>query len=173
MATTRIFLFIMLAFFLSNSGHATTVERLNLDTLVKKSNRIVIGKVRRSRTYWSSNGKLILTNYTIDVQETMKGQAASTIELTTIGGQIGDLTLHVAGMPVFATDENAVVFVESTGTYSTVVGLAQGKFAISNGEVSNDVTGLEFPSGDQVRATKMPLATFKRQIKLSLDRHTP
>jgi len=170
MSKTRIFLVWIFLFLLSNLAEATTVERLNLDALVKKSNRIVIGKVRNSKTYWSSNGKLILTSYTIDVQETLKGQTASTVELTTIGGKIGDLTLHVAGMPVFAKDENAVVFVENTGTYSTVVGLAQGKFEVSNGEVSNDVIGLNFPDGGSIRPTKMPLATFKRQIKLFLDR---
>src|SRR5215510_16399716 len=123
MAKTRILLLLAFALSLSTITHATTVERLNLDGLVKKSNRIVIGRVRNSRTYWSSNGKLILTNYTIDVQETIKGPAAPTVELTTIGGTIGDITLHVAGMPVFGTDENAVVFVENTGSYSTVVGL--------------------------------------------------
>ena len=170
MRKTRILLAWMFFFAFSNLAQATTVERLNLDALVKKSNRIVVGRVRNSRTYWSSNGKLILTSYIIDVQETLKGQTASTVELTTIGGQIGDLTLHVAGMPVFAKDENAVVFLENTGTYSTVVGLAQGKFAVANGEVSNDVIGLDFPDGSSARPTKMPLATFRRLIKLSLDR---
>ena len=170
MAKKSIFLVVLLAFFLSNSVEATTIERLNLDTLVKKSNRIVIGKVRSSRTYWSSDRKLILTSTTIDIQETIKGQGAPTVEITTIGGKIGDLTLHVAGMPQFDKDESAVVFVEKSGIYSTVVGLAQGKFSISNGEVSNDVRGLDLTDGSQVRATKMSLATFKRQIKLSLDR---
>src|SRR5207249_7697780 len=145
MTNTRLLLVVvMLVFSLSNPTQATTVERLNLDGLVKKADRIVIGKVRSSRTYWSTNGKLILTNYTIDVQETIKGQAARTVDLTTIGGTIGDLTLHVAGMPVFAKEENAVVFVENTGSYSTVVGLGQGKFTVVNGEVSNNISGLEF-----------------------------
>jgi hypothetical protein len=170
MSKTRFFLVWLFFFSFLNLSQATTVERLNLDGLVKQSNRIIIGKVRNSRTYWSSNGKLILTSYTIDVQETLKGRATTTVELTTIGGKIGDLTLHVAGMPVFEKDENAVVFLENTGTYSTVVGLAQGKFAVSNGEVSNDVIGLDFPNGSSARPTKMPLATFRRQIKLSLDR---
>jgi hypothetical protein len=170
MSKTRILLVCLFFFAFSNLTQATTVERLNLDALVKKSNRIVIGKVRSSRTYWSSNGRLIFTSYTMDIHETLKGQAATTVELTTIGGKIGDVTLHVAGMPVFAKDEDAVVFVENSGAYSTVVGLAQGKFAVSNGEVSNDVIGLAFPDGGTARPTKMPLATLKRQIKLSLDR---
>ena len=169
MTKIQIFLAI-LVFSTSIPAQATTVERLNLDGLVKKSNRIVVGKVRSSRTYWSSNGKLILTNYTIDVQENIKGTAARTVELTTIGGTIGDLTLHVAGMPVFDRDENAVIFVEKTGTYSTIVGLGQGKFTVVNGEVSNNISGLEFADRGRARPTQMPLATFKRQIKLSLDR---
>src|SRR5262245_6015458 len=154
MSKPRILL-VILVVSLSIPAQATTVERLNLDGLVKKSSKIVIGRVRSSRTYWSSNGKLILTNYTIDVHETIKGQAARTLELTTIGGTIGDLTLHVAGMPVFDKDENTVLFVERTGAYSTVVGLGQGKFSVVNGEVSNNTTGLEFPDGVQARPTKM------------------
>jgi hypothetical protein len=157
-------------FLLATVAHATTVERLELGKLVKKANKIVVGKVRGSRTYWSDNGKLILTDYTIDVEETIKGRASRTVEVTTIGGQIGDLTLHVAGMPSFSKDENAVVFVEDGQTYSTVVGLAQGKFTVKNGEVSNNVSDLEFPDGASAKPAKMPLSTFKRQIKTFLDR---
>ncbi len=149
-------------------SRGTTVERLTLDDMVKKANKIVIGKVSNSRTYWSNNGKLILTNYTITVDETVKGLPAKTLELTAIGGQIGNLTLHVAGMPAFETGENAVVFVEATGAFSTVVGLGQGKFTITNGEVSNNVTNLAFPDGRPGQELKMPLNTFKTAIRQRL-----
>jgi hypothetical protein len=147
-------------------SHATTVERLGLDDLVKKSNKIVVGKVSNARTYWGgSNGKLILTTYTIEVDESIKGPASRTVELTTIGGQIGTLQLHVAGMVSFEKGENAVLFIENSGAYSTVVGLSQGKFTVTNGEVANDTSGLSFPDGLPGKAVKMPLETFKRQIK--------
>src|SRR2546422_455634 len=80
---------------------ATTVERLTIENLARKAHSIVQGRVRGSRTYWSSNGKVILTTYTLEVEEAIKGKPGSTLEVTTIGGQIGDLTLHVAGMPAF------------------------------------------------------------------------
>ena len=54
---------------------ATSVERLGLEDLVKKAGTIVVGKVTASRTYWSSDGKFILTDYTIAVDESIKGQA--------------------------------------------------------------------------------------------------
>ena len=170
MTKTRSALAFIAVFLIATASQATTVERLDLGKMVKKAHKIVVGKVRGSRTYWSDNGKLILTNYTIDVEETIKGRASRTVEVTTIGGKIGNLTLHVAGMPAFAKDEDAVVFVEDGGAYSTVVGLGQGKFTVRNGEVSNDVSNLEFPDGASSKPTKMPLSTFKRQIKIFLDR---
>src|SRR5262245_41632488 len=83
----RLPIFIGLLFLLSSFAHATTVQRLSLDDLVTKANRIVVGKVNHSRTFWSPNGKLILTTYTIDVQEAVKGRSAPQLELTTVGGQ--------------------------------------------------------------------------------------
>lgn len=155
-----------LILYLSAFLHATTVERLGLDELVKKSSRIIVGKVTNARTYWGGgHGRLILTTYTIEVEESIKGQTSRIVEVTIIGGKIGNLQLHVAGMVSFEKDENAVVFIENSGAYSTVVGLGQGKFSITNGEVSNDVTGLAFPDRLPGNNVKMPLPVFKRQIK--------
>ena len=151
-------------------AHATTVERLGLDDLVKKSHTIVVGKVMGSRTYWTSNRKLILTDFTIDVGESLKGSSARRVVVTTIGGKIGDTELHVSGMPVFKQGEDAVVFIEQSGAYETVVGLGQGKFTVTNGEVANAVGGLAFPDGRPGNATRMPLDSFKAQIRNFLNR---
>jgi hypothetical protein len=165
-STIAVLLVILLT---ATSSAATTVERLTLDTLVKKASSIVVGTVRSSRTFWSDNRRLILTTYNIEVAETMKGQPSRIVELTTIGGTVGDVTLHVAGMPTFAKGESAVVFIEKSGAFSTVVGLGQGKFAVNNGEVSNSMTGLEFPDGATGRPVKMPIESFKSRIQLILD----
>jgi hypothetical protein len=148
----------------------TTVQRLALEDLVNKAHHIVVGKVRNSRTYWSSNGKLILTNYTIAVDESIKGQSLQTLEVTTIGGKIGDLELHVSGMPSFQRDENIVLFTESSGPYEVVLGLGQGKFNVENGEIFNDPAALSFPDGRPGKAVRLPVETFKNQIRNILAR---
>src|SRR5262245_25811107 len=153
-----------------SSTHATTVERLGLEDLVKKARTIVVGKVTGSRTYWSANGKLILTDYTVEVDETLKGQAARRMAVTAIGGKIGDLELHVSGMPAFQQGENAVVFIEQSGGYQTVVGLGQGRFTVTNGEVANKVGGLTFPDGRPGSPLRLPLQEFKAQIRTLLNR---
>src|SRR5262249_3886175 len=157
-----------LILFVVDSTRATTVERLGLEDLVKKARTIVVGKVTGSRTYWSSNGKLILTDYSVEVDETLKGQAARRVAVTAIGGKIGDLELHVSGMPAFQQGESAVVFIEQSGIYQTVVGLGQGRFTVTNGEVTNRLGGLAFPDGRPGSPLQMPLQQFKAQIRTFL-----
>jgi hypothetical protein len=151
-------------------SHATTVQRLGLEDLVKKAHTIVVGKVIGTRTYWSADRKIILTDYTIEVGESLKGQAARSVSVTTVGGKIGDLELFVSGMPAFQPGENAVVFIEQSGAYQTVVGLEQGKFTVSNGEVANRVGDLSFPDGKSGNPMKMPLQNFKTQIRTLVNR---
>jgi hypothetical protein len=164
---------VLLAICLSLIGinaSATTVERLGLDDLVKKAHSIVVGKVMSSRTYWTSNGKLILTDFTLDVGEQLKGSGPRRVVVTTIGGKIGNTELHVSGMPMFKQGEDAVVFIEQSGAYETVVGLGQGKFTVMNGEVTNALGGLAFPDGRPGNATRMPIDSFKAQIRNFLNR---
>ena len=159
-----------LVLFIANFSYATTVQRLDLEDLVKKARLIVAGKVTNSRTYWTGDGKLILTSYTIQVDESVKGQASHTVEVTAVGGKIGDLELQVSGMPSFQKGENAVVFIEQSGAYQTVVGLGQGKFTVTNGEVANTVGGLSFPDGQPGKTFRMPVENFKNQIRSILNR---
>lgn len=161
---------VCLILFFNILSHATTVERLGLEELAKRANAIVVGTVTGARTYWSAGGKLILTEYTIEVDETVKGNSGRTISVTTIGGRIGDIELHVSGMPSFQKGENAVVFVETSGAYQTVLGLEQGKFTLTNGEIGNSVSGLSFPDGRPGNPVRMPLGTFKAQIRNFLSR---
>jgi len=159
-----------LVLFIANFSYGTTVQRLDLEDLVKKARLIVAGKVTNSRTYWTGDGKLILTSYTIQVDESVKGQASHTVEVTAVGGKIGDLELQVSGMPSFQKGENAVVFIEQSGAYQTVVGLGQGKFTVTNGEVANTVGGLSFPDGQPGKTVRMPIESFKNQIRAILNR---
>ncbi len=151
------------------SIHATTVKRMDLDTLVAGAQEIVVGMVRDSETYWSGNGRLILTRHTIEVSETLKGVNDGTVEITTIGGTIGDLTLYVAGMPVFEPGEETVVFVEAAGPFRTVVGLGQGKLSVADDFVSNSVSSLEFADPGPGRVTRMRFARFKDAIRQRLQ----
>src|SRR3954470_8657952 len=163
---TRI-LFVVL--FLATTVYATTVQRLGLEDLVKRARTIVVGKVTNSRTYWTPDRKLILTDYTIQVDENIKGSSSRTVAVTSIGGRIGDVELHVSGMPSFQQGENAVVFIEESAGRQVVLGLGQGKFTVTNGEVINNVGDLSFADGRPGAPLHMPLQNFKNQIRAILN----
>jgi hypothetical protein len=140
---------------------ATTVRRLSFDDLVSKSHTIVVGTTVNSNTFWTPDHKLILTSYTLEVQQSLKGTPQKTIVVTTIGGRVGNTILQMAGAPNFSNGETSVVFLEQSGGYNTVVGLNQGKFPIVNGAVSSPVGGV--PQG-------MSLDEFKNQVQLRIGR---
>jgi hypothetical protein len=169
MRTHRLLIIALFACFVTPLS-ATSVRRLSFEELVQSANFIVEGSVVDARTYRSNDGRLILTSYTINVQENLKGSSGSTLTVTTVGGRIGNTILHVAGMPVFQPGEKAVLFLEKAGAFTTVVGLNQGKFGIANGVVSNSSNGLSFPDGGPPTPLKMQLEEFKRQIKLQTNR---
>ena len=154
----------------AGTTQATTVERLTLEDLAARSQTIIQGTVRGTRSYWSSNGKLILTSTIIEVSESLKGQASGTVEVTTVGGRIGDTILHVGGMPAFAAGESTIVFAERANGFLTVLGMSQGKFTVSNGEVANSPSELSFPDGRPARPTRMAVQTFKSRIRTMLER---
>jgi hypothetical protein len=163
--------FVLCSIFLTATrSPAAVVERLGLEDLVRKAHTIVVGKVTGSRTYWSADRKFILTDYTLAVNESLKGLPSRSLSVTTVGGKVGDVELYVSGMPVFQKGEDAVVFIEQSGAYQTVVGLGQGKFTVTNGEVANRVSGLSFPDGRPGNSLKLPVQTFKTQIRIILNR---
>ena len=153
---------VLLAMFLmAASAYATTVQRLGLEDLTKKAHDIVVGRVTNSRTYWSSNRKLIFTSYTLQVDESIKGQAARSVEITTIGGKIGDVELHVSGMPSFQSGESAVVFLEQSAGYQTVRRFGPG-------QVHGDQrTGREQPSAIFLFRMAVPASRQKCRFPIS------
>ena len=150
---------------------ATTVQRLNLDDLVLRSETIIVGRVVDSHSSWTKDGKLILTQTTVEVQERLKGPVVKSVQVTTIGGQVGKTILQVSGLPAFTPNETAVIFLERSNGYLTVLGLNQGKFSIRDGQVTSNLTGLSFSDGaTNSKFVRLPLDEFKRQIQQRLYR---
>jgi hypothetical protein len=152
----------------SGSSQATTVRRLTLDDLVAKADSIVVGRVIDARTFWTEDHKLILTSHTVEIQQCLKGGSGDAVVVTTIGGRIGGSALRVAGMPTLEIGESAVFFLEHSGSYTTIVGLKQGKFPIADGQVQNMIGGVSPAETLAGKPVSMPLDEFKHQIQIRI-----
>jgi len=73
--------------------------------------RVVVGTVTDLRSGFGTNehgDRLILTRVTLEVRETLRGEARRTATFEMEGGRVGDLTLEVSDMPRLAAGERGV-----------------------------------------------------------------
>ncbi len=147
---------------------ATTVQKLTLQELTKKSESIVMARVDDAVSSWDTAHKEIYTYFTLSVLQPVKGsKGVTTITLRQIGGTVGNIASVVPGMPNFRKGEEVVVFLtqKDAAGYPWVMGLQQGKYSVTTAK-----NGVK--SGGHVDATTspdMPLNAFLDGIKTSLD----
>src|SRR5262245_53818044 len=157
---------------------ATTVEKLTLDDLVKKSGRIIVGKCVSRESRWNDRNTLILTKARFAVSEPLKGSSDAFVDVVTVGGTLDGITQTVSGMPVFEPEEQALLFLEpSKNGQWQPLGLAQGKFRILRNkqtgeeEVFHSLSGLELydPASrslsQEERPSRAPLKPVLERIR--------
>ena len=117
----------------SADSDASTVVRLDLESLVANSDRIVHGTVEEvaSRT---EKGR-VFTYTTIRVEDSLKGENGDEIRLRQLGGETEERAMWVPGMPQFHNGEEVVIFVEQpeNSEFAVVTGMMQGKFRVAVG----------------------------------------
>jgi len=110
------------------SAVASLVQAMDLAELTAGADRIVVAQVVSTNSEWDSSGRNIHTRIEIKVAETWKGSVAVGQRMIIVqpGGSVGDIEMHVHGMPSFAPGEKAVLFLAGQGA-PRVVGMSQGK----------------------------------------------
>jgi hypothetical protein len=162
---------------------SSTVMKLTLSQLVKKSEAIVIGTVVAQD--FQVKGNLVFTRNTVQVENALSGDPADTIDVVTLGGKRGDgISLFVFGEASFAPGERFIAFlIRQDGTWR-VLGMAQGKMRIEEDEASgcpmvlppDPVHVVSMKSGKLVKdrpfmTEAVPLDAFLGDLLLEKDGH--
>jgi len=171
-----------LALFGAALATATTVQKVSLQDLTKKSAAIVMAKVEDTYGRREADGE-IYTYITLRVLEPVKGPKGETsVTIRQIGGRADNLESIVSGMPSFRKDEEVVLFLteRDKAGYPWVMGLQQGKYTVVTDEkgrksVRNELSdGLvrmqpdgKIDHGPSV-SPEMSLESFLGQIKTDL-----
>ena len=150
---------------------ATTMLRIELPELSQKADTIVHGTVRRMESRWSGDRRRIITDVEIEVTETLKGQAGSTVLLVQPGGRVGDIGQMVHGLPTFTPGEEVVVFLDRHGADAfRVTAMAQGKYQVRRAADSRSGLAVPENTGEALLldpTTRKP--TTSTQQALTLD----
>lgn len=111
------------------------IERgpVDLGQLTARSSVIVRGIVSAGEPRWI--GRVIYTNYTLQVQETLKGPPRSSLTIAIPGGALGNVKLMIPGAPELRAGDEVVFFGEDfpgqaafrpVGTFDGVVPVRPG-----------------------------------------------
>lgn len=171
-------------FALTGAGvaNATTVLKMSMKDLAKKSDAVVLARVEDEVARYDAN-KEIYTYITLRVLEPVKGsQKDELITIRQIGGVVGNIASIVPGMPTFKKGEEVVVFLSQRDRegYPWVMGLQQGKYSVSTDErgskrVRNELDGTNLVGADgrvldgKPVIADMPLQAFLDGIRTELD----
>jgi hypothetical protein len=109
-------------------ARASLVVALDLAGLTARAERVVVGEVLSVQASWDASHKKIYSTVVVQVAETWKGEAPGDGRVVIVqpGGVVGDIEMHVHGMPHFAVGDRGVLFLTGALTQATVVGLGQG-----------------------------------------------
>jgi len=109
---------------------ATLVERLTLEQLTDRSERIVHGRCGRAWSAWDAERRAIWTHCEIEVLDPLKGGSARVV-VSEPGGAADGLEMHIDGVPLPRSGEEVVVFLfRVPNGYWRARGLGQGKFRV-------------------------------------------
>jgi hypothetical protein len=123
-------------------GPAMIIE-MSLPELVSNSDAVVRGEVTKTECRWihpdwDPNSRIIVTDVTLTVLNSIKGKLDNTeVIIETPGGEIGDTGLWVEDAPRFRPGEETIVFLgpENPQGMHSVTNSCNGKYTIADGIV--------------------------------------
>ena len=113
-------------------AHASIVEAVDFDTLVREADDVVLARVIKQWTQYDEHGRIV-TDYQMQVERTEKGSttAGSAIVVRKLGGIVGKRGMRISGEPSFTEGEEVLVFAtRGNKTYLRPVGMGQGTMRI-------------------------------------------
>lgn len=113
-------------------AYALTVETLDFDELLARSEVVVVGTVRETTSAWDAGGNTIYTHVDLADLDVLKGDVpAAVYRLRVPGGVVGDDAQIYPGMPVLVRDQRYVLFVRGhLQQFIPFVGAYQGVYQV-------------------------------------------
>lgn len=137
-------------------AHATVVLSLDVHQLVGRADRIFVGKVLSTRSYWTADRRHIVTDATVEVQQDVRGtRTGDRIVVRRLGGTVNGIGMRVAGTAVLRKDDHVLLFTQLRQGVRYTVGMQQGLFRVLQDVKSNQLK-LSRPLDGLTLATRTP-----------------
>jgi len=142
----------------SSIAYATVVVPLSLSDQVGRADLVVRVRVGAAHSAYVADRGTILTWTELEVTDTLKGQAPSTLVLRQMGGTADGQTMLVPGDAHLRTGDDVIMFLRADPAGSEdvfLVALAQSAYFVNGQQCSRDLSQLTFavlggPQGTQL-----------------------
>ena len=170
------FSLILFAHFVSPTN-ATVVRKLSDEEMVSNAQTIVIGTCTSIKSEWNEERTKIFTYITIVPKNILKGsEPPQEIIIKQLGGEVGEIGMHVEGISVFEEGEEAFLFLkQGRKGFQSIVGFSQGKLSIKTDPdtqrkilYKRSIQYIRTPEGK----LKRTFVEIKSDKKLFLDEYT-
>jgi hypothetical protein len=166
---------LLLALAVALPAAASTFLAMSQKDLLQHSTRVVQGEVLQVNSFWEPEGRLIVSEALVRVEEAVVGEAASVVVVRTFGGTVDGFTVEAHGFPTFRVNERLLLFLgaEKDGA-AEVVGYQQGQFRVVRNRVGEEIAVPAVDGGANLltvdgrplpRLQAMPLAALKDSIR--------
>jgi hypothetical protein len=141
--------------------------------LARSADAVVLGSVEDVQSAWE--GGRIVSRASVRTQDTLKGNADTTIVVTVPGGTIDGIGMRVSGAPVFRTGDRSVVFLRSDASSPSrafhVLGGTLGKVDVAHDENGRAI--VEWVRPELHRVDVVPLAEFEQRVARATRGESP
>lgn len=141
-ASLRAFTFFITLFLVVSGVSASSVKQLEMNDMLTEAELVFEGIVTASEPRFNASKTLIITDITFDITEVVTGEyQQSSIELSFVGGVIGEHSVHAEGLRQPQVGESGIYFVSSLtkSLVNPLVGWSQGHFLLEKDESGVDM----------------------------------
>lgn len=155
---------------LLGTARATVVEALDLDTLVKDADEVVLARVIKQWSHYDERGRIV-TDFQMQVEESVKGDSkpGAAVIVRKLGGVVGDRGMRISGEPSFTEGEVVLVFgSHGKKTYLRPVGMGQGTMRVYEQEgqrwARSDAQGMHLTKRGDTTAKSVAAVAQPRKL---------
>jgi hypothetical protein len=120
---------------------ASTFVNMTPRQLSREADAVVVGRVLQTHSYWNEDASMILTDVSVAVDETIRGEAPGVVHVRTYGGTVGNFMIEAHGFPEFTAGERVLLFLQADDEDGSirVLGYRQGLYRIARGPDGSEI----------------------------------
>jgi hypothetical protein len=101
-----------MALLVAMPASGSTFIHMSRGELTAKARAVITGEVLEVSSFWDRQGRIIVTEAMVRVEDALLGDSASVVAVRTFGGTVDGFTVEAHGFPVFTKGERVLLFLD-------------------------------------------------------------